>query len=229
MGYFLRKFGLVTEAETDGEDQGGAETTDYSEEENNAATDDAATETNTEAGDGGEANEQGADDSGDNNTDYNDLDADTPDDMGEEGGQEGGDGGSEGDSSEGGSTGGDGEEQPVDELKKQEEDIYSSANLTPDQLDIKHKELKQNFFDMYDMISNIIDRIGDASISEENIKVVEYVSEQLTKLRTMISDYVNHVYSGKSYIENAINFNRFLAVLQGINKLLEELDKQANK
>ena len=116
------------------------------------------------------------------------------------------------------------EEAPVDELKAQEEEMYS--NLTPEQLDVKHKELKTRFLDMYDMTTELVDRIGDAIITEENIGVIEYVSKNLNNLRTMLSDYVSSIYSTKSYIENSINYNRFLAVLNGINKMLEQIPEK---
>lgn len=117
-------------------------------------------------------------------------------------------------------------EQPVDEIKQQEEELM---DLSPEELDIKHKELKTQFLLMYDMTTSIIDRIGDASINEENIGVVEFISDTLSRLRDMLTDYMDDVYSTKSYIENSVNYNRFLAVLNGINKLLEELDKKEDK
>lgn len=116
------------------------------------------------------------------------------------------------------------EEQPVDELKAKEEEIYS--NLTDEQLDIKHRELKTRFLDLYDMTSKIVDRIGDATVTEENIGVIEYISKNLSELRDMISDYVSSVYQTKSYTENSVNYNRFLAVLNGIDKMLEEINKK---
>ena len=121
------------------------------------------------------------------------------------------------------------EEQPekeVDDLKTAEEEMY--ANLTPEQLDIKHKELKGQFLEMFDIVSELIDRIGDAGISEENIKIIEYISNNLINLKDMISDYVNDVYQTKSYIENSIVYNRFLATLNGINRLLEEIQVKDN-
>lgn len=118
-------------------------------------------------------------------------------------------------------------EEEVDDIKAKEEELY--ANLTPDQLDIKHKELKGQFLDMFDMVSELVERVGDAGTSEENIKVIEYISNNLITLRDMISDYVNDVYQTKSYIENSINYNRFLASLNAINKLLEELQVKDSK
>ena len=118
-------------------------------------------------------------------------------------------------------------DQPVDDFKKQEEELY--GDLTPEQLDIKHRELKNQFLSMYDITTTIIDRIGDASISKENIGIAQYISNNLIRLREMLTDYMQNVYQGKSYIENSINYNRFLAVLNGINKILEEVDKKEDK
>lgn len=226
MGYFLQKFGItLNEAEADGQDQGTDDTnTDYSAAEDtgndNADTNDQQTD-NTEDTENTDTNEENNDTTNDTNTD------DNTDYTEEDDGMDGDDMG-DGDNGGGDNNGGNDEDQPVDDLKKQEEDIYSSANLTPEQLDIKHKELKKNYLDMYDVTSGLIDRISDIGVNTDNVKVVEYVSDQLTKLRTMVSDYVNNVYAGKSYIENAINYNRFLAVLHGINKMLEELSKTSN-
>lgn len=222
MGYFLRKFGLqpIAEAEADGENIGGGDdATDYTQ-DNTEQNQNNTTETtnqedqidNTDNAD--QDNNVDQTDDNQDTTDYNDLDAAN---------SENNDDNQDNNTAENDTD--EGQKVTVDDLKKQEEDIYASANLSPEQLDIKHKELKQNYLKMYDITTNIIDRIGDANVNEDNIRVIEYISEELNKLRNMITDYVNSVYSGKSYIENAINFNRFLAVLNGINKMLEEIDK----
>lgn len=222
MGYFLRKFGLqpIAEAEADGENIGGGDdATDYTQDNTEQNQNNTAETTNQDDQIDNTDNadqDNNADQTDDNQdtTDYNDLDATN---------SENNDDNQDNNTAENDTD--EGQKATVDDLKKQEEDIYASANLSPEQLDIKHKELKQNYLKMYDITTNIIDRIGDASVNEDNIRVIEYISEELNKLRNMITDYVNSVYSGKSYIENAINFNRFLAVLNGINKMLEEIDK----
>lgn len=135
-------------------------------------------------------------------------------------------GGDDGGYDDGGGDGGapptEESDSPVDDLKSKEEEIYSS--LTPEQLDIKHRELKNQYLKMYDTTSSLIDRIGEIGISEDKIVVIEYISNNLSNLRDMLSDYVDKVYQTKSFIENSINYNRFLAVLSGISKMLEELE-----
>lgn len=224
MGYFREKFGFgpLIEAEIDGqtsEDQ----PTDYTadgggEEAPPPPTDEGNAENNPpeeQPANNKQPTEEPPVEGGEETTDYTEM-------GDEEGaGEEGGEGG-----------GGEEappppeEEKPVDELKQQEEEMYG---LSPDKLDIRHKELKKQFLDMYDSTSTIIDKISDAAISEENLGAVEFITETLSKLRTTLSDYLNNVYSGNSYIENVANFNRFLAVLNGVNKILEDLDKNQDK
>lgn len=119
------------------------------------------------------------------------------------------------------------DDEEVDENKKTEEEIFS--NLTHDQLDIKHKELKNQYLNLYDMTTEIIDRISSIAISEDITFVIDYVSTTLSNLRDMVVDYINDVYKTKSYTENLINYNRFLATLNGINKILEEINKTSEK
>ena len=225
MGYFREKFGFgpLIEAEIDGqtsEDQ----PTDYTvdgggEEAPPPPTDEGNAENNPpeeQPADNQQPTEEPPVEGGEETTDYTEMGDEEG--TGEEGGGEGSGGEEAPPPPE--------EEKPVDELKQQEEEMYG---LSPDKLDIRHKELKKQFLDMYDSTSTIIDKISDAAISEESLGAVEFITETLSKLRTTLSDYLNNVYSGNSYIENVANFNRFLAVLNGVNKILEDLDKNQDK
>ena len=79
---------------------------------------------------------------------------------------------------------------------------------------------------MFDTTTSVIDRIGDVAVAEENFEIIKYVSNTLSNLRDMLTDYINSVYKTKSYIENLVNYNKFLAVLNGINDILEEMNKK---
>lgn len=187
----------------------------------------------------------------DNNTGDDDVDY-TQDTGGEEAPPPPGDGGEEGDvdytQDGGGDPGGNpgepppedgdegGEEAPpaggdeqiqADDARGLENELFK--DLTPDQLDLKHNELKNNFMTLYDSIASIIDRVNDIPTSDEYITTMSFVSNQLANLRTMVADYMNNVYSTKSYMENAMNYNRFLATLKGINDILDEVAKGLGK
>ena len=178
--------------------------------ENNADTQNQENKSESESD-----NDNQNDSSSDDNTDTFDFDdSNTPSESSES------DDSSE-DSNDSGDDNNENEEE-VDEIKKAEEDILS--NLSNEQLDIKHKELKNRYLDMYDMTSDVIDRISSITVTEDKTFVIDYVSTTLSNLRDMIVDYINDVYKTKSYTENLMNYNRFLASLNGINKILEEID-----
>ena len=141
---------------------------------------------------------------------------------------DGGDGG-EGGGDDGGSAdagGGDGSVQ-ADDNRGMEEEIFK--DLTQDQIDIKHQELKTNFGKIYDTTSSLIDRLNDIPTNDTYMASINFVSNQLADLRQMVTDYMNNVYSTKSYMENSINYNKFLMTLKGINDILEEIYKELGK
>lgn len=174
--------------------------------------------TQDEGGDeGGEADY--TDDGGDAGGDDAGGGEDYTDDGGAEGGDEGG-----GDA--GASGGGDGSVQ-ADDNRGMEEEIFK--DLTKDQIDIKHQELKSNFTKIYDATSSLIDRLNDLPSNEMYMATISFVGNQLADLRQLVTDYINNVYSTKSYMENSINYNKFLMTLKGINDILEEVYKDLEK
>ena len=230
----------LNEIEIDGQEptDNSSTTTDYGGgDDANAGTDtaaDAPAEDNANTGDtgtdesGSEESGSDADDNATSTTDYTDVadseSGDGGDSSGE--GESGGDD-SSADSSSSSSDSSGGSDSPVDELKKSEEEIYNS--LTPEQLDVMHRELKEKYLALYDTIVAVFDRISEASVEEEHIYVIEYVSDKLSRLKQMIVDYINNIYKGKSYTENYVNYNRFFMVLAGINKILEEMVEKEPK
>lgn len=204
-------------------EDGDNQNTDYTEDSNtnNDNEDYTANDDNTNNADNNEdnANDDNADNNEDDNNDYTD---DVPD-MNDDGGDASTDDGDNGDNGDsGGDNADNNDESKVDDIKKQEEELYS--NLSPEQLDVKHKELKRNFLAMFEVINSIIDKITSANLSEENTTTIDFVSNNLNNLRNMLIDYMNDVYKTKSYTENLIIYNRYLAALNAINKILEEMD-----
>ena len=196
------------------ENTGGEENTDGEDTED--FTDDGSGEDTSNPEDenaGGEETEDFTDDGG-------------GDDMG--GGEgdmgDGGDTGS-GDTGGGGAAPGDGSIQ-ADDARGLENEIFS--NLTPTQIAVKHKELKGNFSAMHSSISELIERVNEVNAAEYQTAIT-FVSQQLSDLKEMIANYITDVYSTKSYMENAMNYNRFLATLNGIKEILDEVDNQINK
>lgn len=146
-------------------------------------------------------------------------------------GMEGGDdmgGGAEGGGDEGGyddygsddSSGGDGSgyDQQIQDLEK---DIY--ADLNEPQMDIRNRELKQNFVDLYNMIGDVSERINDISKDSASMRPLEFVASKLNSLSDTVSDYLANTFSTKSYMENDINYHLFLKTIEDINAILANI------
>lgn len=202
----LREQGVLKEAE--GED------------DNNDTSAEASTTDNNEA----DTNEESSDD---NNTD-DDFDIDASLDDGEdEGGEDtAGDDSMDSpseDSSSGGETSGDGDEEVNDDNT----DIFSS--LSAEEQQIKIKELKSLFQQMYTSCDEILDRINNLEFTEDNIPIMSRITYSLLDLKKYISEYIISVFPRKSYIENDIAFNRFLMILNSVKDILEKYKKKSDK
>lgn len=221
MGFFYNK--LIKLAEAAPEDDNQDQTTDYTNSNDNATPD---SNNNSDTDNGQNANNNSDDQEQNEDSDDNNSNEDEPADYTQDQPDAEDDDSNSDDSYQQDQDNNDSDssddEEPVDDIKRQEEELYS--NLTAEELDIKHRELKNQYLAMFDIISSLITRINDISIPEDSIPALEYISQTLIKLKDMVTNYVNFVYKTKSYIENSINYNKFLAVLNGINKILEEIN-----
>lgn len=227
-------------APADGGDAGGGETPDFTGEpvstvgnDGGVPADGGGDATPEDAG-GGEETEDFTDDGENNDTDVPSEEGDTGgeetedftddgggDDMG--GGDSGGDtGGDAGGGDVGGAPAGDGSIK-ADDARGLENEIFS--DLTPTQIAVKHKELKNNFAAMHGSIDELIERVNEVNAADYQ-SAITFVSQQLSDLKQMIADYITDVYSTKSYMENAMNYNRFLATLNGIKEILDEVSNR---
>lgn len=222
---FLKDRKVITEVEVDGQPVDNDENTppdDYTADggDDTQATADAGSDQpdGSEGGDEAPAEDytQGGDDAGGD-----------PDAGGEGGGDDGIGGDEGGDPDAGGDAGdagGDGSGEQADDARGLEQEIF--ADLTPAQLALKHQELKSNFLKVYDSTAAIIDRINEIPSDERFTPSISYVNKQLSTFRDTLTDYINDVYSTKSYMENQVNYYKFLNVLHSINQILDEINKE---
>lgn len=113
------------------------------------------------------------------------------------------------------------EQTPEDKIKSLEGELF--ADLDTEDIAIKNKELKTKYFELYDSAVSLIDRINVIQRTEQNQDILNFAANKISELRQLILDYTTTVYARRSYMENAINFSQYLAVLSGINKLLQQI------
>ena len=209
MPFFFTTRRIFKEADIDGNNQDDASTTnDYTDDAENDAEQSAA-EYEPQTNDDQEDTDNAPNDTSNADDEYTDYTED--DDV---------------QSQEGSEVGEDAEEAPVDDIKRQEEEMYS--NMSPEQLDIMHRELKSRFIDIYNICTNTIERLSAVHVSEDNVSTLEYISRTLSTTKDMIVDYIDNIYKSKSYIENNVNYNKYLVIINAVNKMLESIDNDVN-
>lgn len=120
-----------------------------------------------------------------------------------------------------GDLGGDAQESPTQAAEK---DLFK--DLTPEQLNIKIMELKDRYLDLYNSIDLIEERTNKIPKTSDNTKLLEFIIDKLTELKKAIYFYTTNTFDTKSYIENSINYQEYLATIDTINKLFTEISNK---
>ena len=134
-----------------------------------------------------------------------------------------------------------GEEVPADggagaaegEVEGGEEEIEANtdifASLTAEEQQIKIKELKNLYSNLYSSCDDILERINKLDINEDNLETISRISTSLYDIKVYISDYLTLVFPTKSYIENDVTFVRFLTIIKSITEILNDIAKKYTK
>ena len=110
------------------------------------------------------------------------------------------------------------------EEKELDRELFNS--LTEDEKKRKVETLKRLFMDLYSNCDGLVNKFNQISDDNDDFSpVIKRILSTLYDLKEYISYYIINVYNNKSYIENDINFNRYLSVLNGIKLVVEELEK----
>lgn len=113
------------------------------------------------------------------------------------------------------------------EINQDNTDIF--ASLTAEEQQIKIKELKLLYKNLYSSCDDILDRINDIETDEYNIYIFKRIASAMYNLKKYIADYLVHVFPKKSYVENDIAFNRFLMILKSITNILDKFKQKVDK
>ena len=108
------------------------------------------------------------------------------------------------------------------EVTDLEKEILGS--LSDEQISIKYKELKTQYINIYSTIDTLLIRVNKISKNNNNIKVIEFILNKLTELKELVVFYLTNTFDTKSYIENTINYQQYLAILNSMTKLFKEIN-----
>ena len=203
----LREQGVLKEAEGDENTSDGASTTD-----------------NNNEADNGEDNKTGEEDMAGGDDDF-DIDASLDD--GEDGGENSESSPSDSDDGGSGSDSAGGDNNSDEEVNDDNTDIFSS--LSAEEQQIKIKELKGLYQQMYTSCDELLDRINNLDYTEDSLPIMTRITYALYDLKKYISEYIISIFPRKSFIENDIAFNRFLMILNSVKDILSRYQKKSER
>ena len=94
---------------------------------------------------------------------------------------------------------------------------------------IKNLELKQNFQQMYMSCDDILTKIGTITNYNDASGILRRVVNMTNDLKGSIEFYITNTYNTKSYIENMVNFQKYLTILNGIRMTLKDTSEGAKE
>lgn len=100
-------------------------------------------------------------------------------------------------------------------------DLFGS--LPPEEQKMKIMELKRLYSELYSSTDDLLERINQTNTDEDNIEIIGRITSSLYAIRQYMLDYITHIFPVKPYMENDFNFNRFLAIINGIGTVIEEI------
>lgn len=109
-----------------------------------------------------------------------------------------------------------------DDDRAAEEAIYDS--LTDDQKRIRVLQLKLNYKDLYETMSNAIEGINGIPKNAENLETIKRLILLLTKARNILIDYIENNFDTCPYLENYTTYIKYIAVFRTASKVIEELN-----
>lgn len=131
------------------------------------------------------------------------------------------------------------EQQPAKELPKDptdaisddddraaEEAIYDS--LTDDQKRIRVLQLKLNYKDLYETMSNTLEGINGIPKNADNLETIKRLILLLNKAKNILIDYVENNFDSSPYLENYTVYMKYIAVFRTASKVIEELNASKN-
>lgn len=195
-----------------GEEPTGDTTTD-------TPTDDTTDPTTDEPDAGGE-------DTGDDDLDTIDDDTDGMDDMGDGSGDTGEDTGDDlGGEDDGDSLDSDSSENdPHQRLKELEAEIFDQ--LSEPEKQMKINELKKLYGLLIDKADSLYKLTQEISKTDDTVKMIDYTLNTLMDLKTYMKDYVIDVFDNRTYLQNSVNFQKFLTIFDAVHSIFKEIKKQ---
>ena len=115
---------------------------------------------------------------------------------------------------------------PNQKLRELEDSLFNQ--LSPQQKKVKIKELKELYDIAYQKCANLIDLLNSSDKAQNQVKICDFVINSLTDLQKCIREYLINIFDSKTYIQNMVEFNKYLSVLNTVSNVIAELNGDSN-
>ena len=124
-------------------------------------------------------------------------------------------------------TSADSQDNSDDQLSQTNSDIQNLqqavfSNLTEEQIRIKTNNQKQQYIDLFNDISDILKRILVINKNNNNAELFNYIADSFSDLRKMIKDALTDSFNTRSFVENQIILERFIAIYTILFQLIKK-------
>lgn len=119
------------------------------------------------------------------------------------------------------------ENDPHKKLKELEAEIFDQ--LSEEEKEMKRNELKKLYVLLIEKAESIFNLTQEITKTDDTVKLIDYVLNTLMDLKTYLGDYVSDVYDNRTYLQNNVNFQKFLAIFDSIHAIFQEIAQMDEK
>lgn len=119
------------------------------------------------------------------------------------------------------------ENDPHKKLKELEAEIFDQ--LSEEEKEMKRNELKKLYVLLIEKAESIFNLTQEITKTDDTVKLIDYVLNTLMDLKTYLGDYVSDVYDNRTYLQNNVNFQKFLAIFDSIHAIFQEIIQMDKK
>lgn len=108
--------------------------------------------------------------------------------------------------------------QPPDDLDSAEKEVFK--DLKPEQIEIKKKELKQRYQDLYQVVTDTLEKLNKVTKTSYDANMIELCVKQLLKIKDMTHQIVIKVFPTRTYVENKIDLEKLATLFNSITNTI---------
>lgn len=110
------------------------------------------------------------------------------------------------------------DQAPGAELDQADQELFK--DLKPEQIEVRDRELKERFQDLYTIITETLEKLNKVTKTSYDARMLELSLKQLINLKDLVLVAVTRNFKAKTYLENKIELNKLVTVFNQITNTI---------